>query len=60
MAKGDKPRQKGGTPPKKWFSYTKNKENYDGYKKEIKTDVNKSWPEYKNGCFVCRDYYNNK
>ena len=36
MAKGDNPKQAGGTPPKKWFSYKKNKKEYHGFAKQIK------------------------
>ena len=35
--KGEKPKQTGGTPKKKLFSKTKNKENYVAYAKEITT-----------------------
>jgi len=42
MAKGDNPKQAGGTPPKKWFSYKKNKKQYDGFAKEIKAFCKKS------------------
>ena len=37
MTKGEKPKQTGGTPKKKLFSKTKNKENYEAYAKEINT-----------------------
>ena len=36
MTKGGNPKQAGGTPPKKWFSYKKNKKEYEGFAKQIK------------------------
>ena len=42
MVKKQGSKTTGGTPPKKWFSYKKNKKKYDGYAKQIKAFCKKS------------------